>query len=327
MKLPVVGTPGRTATRSSASPASIDPSLDLEAEIGRLKRDRNAVILAHYYQDSDIQDVADFIGDSLQLAQEAAKTSADVICFAGVHFMAETAKILNPTRTVLLPDLKAGCGLADSITAEQLRDWKTAHPGAYVVAYINTSAEVKAEADVCCTSSNAVKVVSQVPPDREILFLPDMFLGDFVRRRTGRAMHLWVGDCPVHAKLRPEDLERARAEHPGAPVIAHPECGCATQAMPNVDRVLSTDGMVRFAEETHAPEVLVATEVGILHRMSKLNTTTKFTPIDAGAICPYMKEITLEDIRDSLALDQFRIEVPEETARRARVALERMVAA
>ena len=274
-----------------------------------------------------MQDLADFVGDSLFLSRKAMESDRSVIVFAGVRFMAETAKILNPKRTVLLPDLKAGCGLADSITAEQLRAWKKEHPGAVVVAYINTSADVKAEADVCCTSSNAVKIVEQVPRDREILFLPDMFLGEYVRKRTGRAMHLWVGDCPVHAKLRPEDLEKARAEHPGAPVIAHPECGCATQAMSTVDRILSTDGMVRFAEETRAPEVLVATEVGILHRMGRLNPTTRFTPIDAGAICPYMKEITLEDVWDSLARDQYQIEVPEETARKARVALERMVAA
>jgi len=299
----------------------------LADEILRLKEERNAVLLAHNYQRPEVQDIADFVGDSLYLSRKAMESDRSVIVFAGVRFMAETAKILNPTRTVLLPDLKAGCGLADSITAEQLRDWKKAHPGAVVVAYINTSADVKAEADICCTSSNAVKVVQQVPPDREILFLPDMFLGDFVRRRTGRAMHLWVGDCPVHAKLRPEDIVRARAEHPGAPVIAHPECGCATQAMEHVDRVLSTDGMVRYAEETRAPEVLVATEVGILHRMSRLNRSTAFTPLDADAICPYMKEISLEDVRDSLALDQYRIEVPSDVASKARVALERMVAA
>jgi len=301
--------------------------MTLAEEVLRLKEERDAVLLAHNYQRPEVQDVADFVGDSLYLSRKAMESDRSVIVFAGVRFMAETAKILNPTRTVLLPDLKAGCGLADSITADQLREWKKAHPGAAVVAYINTSADVKAEADVCCTSSNAVKIVEQIPPEREILFLPDMFLGDYVRRRTGRAMHLWVGDCPVHAKLRPEDLARSRAAHPGAPVIAHPECGCATQAMPNVDRILSTDGMVRFAEETHAPEVLVATEVGILHRMSKLNPTTRFTPIDAGAICPYMKEIELEDVRDSLALDRFHIEVPSETAAKARRALERMVAA
>jgi quinolinate synthase len=301
--------------------------MSLEEEVLRLKDERNAVLLAHNYQRPEVQDIADFVGDSLYLSRKAVESDRAVIVFAGVRFMAETAKILNPTRTVLLPDLKAGCGLADAITAEQLRAWKAEHPGAVVVAYINTSADVKAEADYCCTSSNAVKVVEQVPAGKEILFLPDMFLGDYVRRRTGRAMHLWVGDCPVHAKLRPEDLARARTEHPGAPVIAHPECGCATQAMEHVDRVLSTDGMVRYAEETRAPEVLVATEVGILHRMRRLNPTTRFDPIDAGAICPYMKEISLEDVRDSLRHRRFEIDVPADVAAKARRALERMVAA
>jgi len=301
--------------------------MGLEEEILRLKDERDAVLLAHNYQRPEVQDLADYVGDSLYLSRKAMESDRSVIVFAGVRFMAETAKILNPGRTVLLPDLKAGCGLADAITADQLRSWKSEHPGAVVVAYINTSADVKAEADFCCTSSNAVKVVEQVPPGKEILFLPDMFLGDYVRRRTGRAMHLWVGDCPVHAKLRPEDLAQARAEHPGAPVVAHPECGCATQALPNVDRILSTDGMVRYAEETRAPEVLVATEVGILHRMRRLNPTTRFTPIDAGAICPYMKEIDLEDVRDSLRDGRYVIDVPTDIAAKARVALERMVAA
>ncbi len=301
--------------------------MSLEADVLRLKDERDAVLLAHNYQRADVQDVADFVGDSLYLARKAMESDRSVIVFAGVRFMAETAKILNPTRTVLLPDLKAGCALADAITAEQLRDWKAAHPGAVVVAYINTSAEVKAEADYCCTSSNAIKVVEQVPADREILFLPDMFLGEYVRKRTGRTMHLWVGDCPVHAKLSPDVLARARAEHPGAPLIAHPECGCASQALPHVDRVLSTDGMIRFAEETRAPEVLVATEVGILHRMRRLNPSTRFSPIDGGAICPFMKEISLADVRDSLAERRYVIDVPSETADRARRSLERMVAA
>ncbi len=301
--------------------------MTLVEEIRGLKEERNAVLLAHNYQRPEVQDLADFVGDSLYLSRKAMESDRPVIVFAGVRFMAETAKILNPARTVLLPDLKAGCGLADAITVEQLRAWKAAHPGAAVVAYINTSAEVKAEADVCCTSSNALKVVEQIEPGREILFLPDMFLGEYVRKRTGRPMHLWVGDCPVHAKLRPEKLARARSEHPGAPVIAHPECGCASQVLPDVDRVLSTDGMVRFAEETRAPEVIVATEVGILHRMRRLNPTTTFSALDAEAICPYMKEISLEDVRDSLAKLQYRIEVPPDVATKARRALERMVAA
>ena len=300
--------------------------MSLEAEIRALKDERNAVLLAHNYQRPEVQDLADYVGDSLYLARRARETDRPVIVFAGVRFMAETAKILNPDRTVLLPDLKAGCGLADAVTADQVRAWKAEHPGAAVVAYVNTSAEVKAEADYCCTSSNAVKVVEQVPAGQEILFLPDMFLGDYVRRRTGRAMHLWVGDCPVHAKLRPEEVARARAEHPGAPLIAHPECGCASQVLPQVDRVLSTDGMVRFAEETREPEVIVATEVGILHRMRRLSPRTTFTPLDAGAVCPYMKEIDLDDVRDSLAELRYPIEIPSETAAKARRALERMVA-
>ncbi len=301
--------------------------MSLEAEVRRLKEERHALLLAHNYQLPEVQDIADFVGDSLYLSRKAVEADQPVICFAGVRFMAETAKILNPSKTVLLPDLAAGCGLADSITADQLREWKSQHPGAVVVSYINTSAEVKAESDYCCTSSNATKVVSLVPSDKEILFLPDIFLGEYVRKKTGRAMHLWVGDCPVHAKLRPEDLDRARAQHPGAEIVAHPECGCSTAALPNVDRILSTDGMVRFAEETRAKEVLVATEVGILHRMRKLNPTTRFLPLSEGAICPYMKQIDLTDIRDSLALNRFQIDVPAETARKARRALDRMIAA
>ena len=301
--------------------------MTLVDEIQRLKRERRAVLLAHNYQIPEVQDVADFVGDSLYLSRQAADTDADVIVFAGVQFMAETAKILNPRKTVLLPDLAAGCGLSDSITSDQLRDWKRQHPGAVVVAYVNTSADVKAESDYCCTSSNAAKIVGQVPAEKEILFLPDMFLGEHVRKMTGRKMHLWAGDCPVHAKMRPEDLQRARASHPGAEVIAHPECGCSTAALPHVDRILSTDGMVRFAKETKAPEVLVATEVGILHRMRMLNPTTKFTPLSEGAICPYMKQIDLTDVRDSLAKLQYEIDVPTETARKARLALERMIAA
>jgi quinolinate synthase len=301
--------------------------MSLEGEVRRLKDERDAVLLAHNYQVPEVQDVADFVGDSLYLSRKAREADRAVILFAGVRFMAETAKILNPEKTVLLPDLKAGCGLADSITADQVRTWKAAHPGAVVVAYINTSADVKAESDYVCTSSNATKIVGGLPPDREILFLPDMFLGEYVRQQTGRRIHLWVGDCPVHAKMRPEDVANARRAHPGAPFIAHPECGCATAALPQVDRVLSTDGMVRFAEETRSPEVVVATEVGILHRMRKLNPTTRFVPLSEGAICPYMKQIDLVDVRDSLDRMQFVIEVPPPTADRARRALERMIAA
>ncbi|MCI4345836.1 MAG: quinolinate synthase NadA [Thermoplasmata archaeon] len=301
--------------------------MSLEAEVLALKEERNALLLAHNYQLPEVQDAADLVGDSLYLSRKAAETDRPVICFAGVRFMAETAKILNPEKTVLLPDLAAGCGLADAITAEQLRTWKGEHPGAVVVAYVNTSADVKAEADYCCTSSNAVRIVGGLPPEKEVLFLPDVFLGEWVRAQTGRKnMHLWTGDCPVHAKLRPETLRMARAAHPEAEVVAHPECGCGTAALPHVDRILSTDGMVRFASETRAKEVLVATEVGILHRMRKLNPETNFLPIQEGAICPYMKQIDLTDVRDSLAQLRFQIEVPTETARKARLSLERMIA-
>ncbi len=301
--------------------------MSLEAEVLRLKEDRRAVLLAHNYQRGEVQDVADYVGDSLYLARKAMESDRPVIVFAGVRFMAETAKILNPTRTVLLPDLGAGCSLADSITADQLRAWKAEHPGAVVVAYINTSADVKAESDYICTSSNAERVVRSIPADREILFLPDMFLGDYLRRRTGRRLHLWAGDCHVHARLRPERLEVARAAHPGATVVAHPECGCTSEALPHVDRVLSTDGMLRFAESTHDREVLVATEIGILHRMRRINPSTAFVPIDDGAVCPFMKTIDLEDVRNSLRDQRYVIDVDPAVADRARAALARMVAA
>lgn len=301
--------------------------MTLAAEILRLKEERRAVLLAHNYQRPEVQDLADFVGDSLYLSRQAVDDPRPWIVFAGVRFMAETAKILNPEKTVLLPDLRAGCGLADAITADQLRAWKAEHPSAAVVAYVNTSAEVKAESDYCCTSSNAVRIVESIPAGQEILFLPDVFLGEYVKQRTGRPMHLWVGDCPVHARMRPETLREARAAHPGAPVIAHPECGCSSAALPHVDQILSTDGMVRFARETTAPEVLVATEVGILHRMRQVNPVTRFTPLSEAAICPYMKEVSLEDLRDALAFGQHRIEIPTEIAGRARRSLERMIAA
>ncbi len=302
--------------------------MSLVEEVRRLKEERDAVLLAHNYQLGEVQDVADFVGDSLYLSRQAARTDARVIVFAGVRFMAETAKILSPEKVVLLPDLGAGCSLADAITAEQLRAWKAAHPGAVVVSYVNTSAEVKAESDYCCTSSNAVSIVESLPRDQEILFLPDMFLGDYVRRKTGRTnMHLWVGDCFVHTRMRPETVARRRAEHPGAELVAHPECGCSTEVLPQVDRVLSTDGMLRYAETTRAPEVLIATEVGILHRMRKLNQSTRFIPLSAEAICPFMKKIDLGKVRDSLRDMQHRIDLAPDVIQGARRALERMIAA
>ena len=300
--------------------------MSLETEVLRLKEERRAVLLAHNYQLPEVQDVADYVGDSLYLSRKAMEEDRPVIVFAGVRFMAETAKILNPSKTVLLPDLRAGCSLADAITAEQVRAWKQQFPGAAVVAYVNTSAEVKAESDYCCTSSNAVRVVNSIPPDQEVLFLPDMFLGEYVRQQTGRSMHLWVGDCHVHTRMRPEEFARVRDEHPHAPVVIHPECGCASRVLPQVDRVLSTDGMIRYARETHEPEVLVATEVGILHRMRQINPQTRFTAVDTGAVCPFMKETDLADLRDALSQMRYVIDVPPPVADRARRALERMVA-
>ncbi len=301
--------------------------MDLREEIARLKEERDAVILAHNYQIGDLQDLADFVGDSLYLSRQARDSPRKTIVFAGVRFMAETAKILSPQKTVLLPDLEAGCSLADAITADQLRTWKAEHPGAVVVSYVNTSAEVKAETDYCCTSSNAVDIVRRIPADKEVLFLPDMFLGDYVRRMTGRKnMHLWTGDCFVHTRMRPETVRRMRALHPQAELIAHPECGCTTEVLDNVDRVLSTDGMIRFASETREPEVLVATEVGILHRIRKLNSTTAFTPLSAEAVCPFMKKNTLEKVRDSLRDMKFEIRLDAGVMDRARLSLQRMIA-
>ncbi len=306
----------------------------LQAEIRQLARERNAVLLAHNYQLPEVQDVADFVGDSLQLSQQAARTDAEVIVFCGVHFMAETAAILNPTKTVLLPDLEAGCSLAATITADQLRAWKAEHPGAVVVAYINTSAEVKAESDIICTSSNAVEVVRSIPPDREILFLPDMFLGSYVRRITGRPMHIWMGECHVHAGFRPDDILHLRAQLPEADFLIHPECGCVSQCMEYLaagdvpaDRtfVLSTGHMLRHARQSPAREFLVATEVGILHRLRKENPNKRFTPVSEEAICQYMKKITLEKVRRSLVENVYQVTVPEPVASRARVAIQRML--
>src|SRR4051812_47000992 len=256
---------------------------ELQAEIKRIAQARNAVILAHNYERPEVQDVADFVGDSLGLSREAAKTSADVIVFCGVHFMAETAAILSPNKIVLLPDLAAGCSLASTIDAEALRQWKAEHPGAVVVAYVNTTAEVKAESDYCCTSGNAVEVVNSIPADQEILFLPDMFLGAHVRRMTGRTnIHVWLGECHVHAGIDPENIRLQRKLHPEAEFLIHPECGCSTSVLEamsagDVDpagvQILSTEGMIRRPSQTDADTFIVATEIGILHRLRKANPT------------------------------------------------------
>lgn len=313
--------------------AHYDPAL--ASEIRDLAKAKNAVILAHNYERPEIQDVADFVGDSLGLSREAAKTSADVIVFCGVHFMAETAAILSPQKTVLLPDLAAGCSLASTINADQLRAWKAEHPGAVVVAYVNTTAEVKAESDYCCTSGNAVDVVNAIPADKEILFLPDMFLGAHVRRETGREnIHVWMGECHVHAGIDPEHIENMRARHPGAEFLIHPECGCATpvvEAMsagainPDNVHILSTEGMINRPAQTTQETFIVATEIGILHRLRRANPTKHFIAANDRAQCAYMKVTTLEKVRDALRYGQHRITVPDDIAARARTAIERMV--
>lgn len=310
--------------------------MSLADDVFRLKRERNAVVLAHNYQLGEVQDVADYVGDSLGLSQQAAVTTADVIVFCGVHFMAETAAVLSPGKRVLIPDLDAGCSLADSITAEQLRGWKAEHPDAVVVSYVNTTAEVKAESDYCCTSANAVAVVQSIPEDREVLFLPDMFLGNHVRKLTGRKnMLVWWGECHVHAAVRPADILRARDEHPDAEFMVHPECGCTTPAMyyaatedPSMHgaHILSTGGMLRHAKESAASEFVVATETGILHTLRKHNPAKTFHPVAESMVCRFMKMITLEKLVRSLEEDVFEVTVPEEIAARARLPIERMIA-
>jgi quinolinate synthase len=305
--------------------------------VRRLAAERGAVILAHNYQRPEIQEAADHVGDSLALARLAAASSARVIVLCGVYFMAETAKILAPDRTVLIPDARAGCSLADSITVDQLIAWKAGHPGAAVVAYVNTSAEVKAEADVCCTSANAVEVVSAIPAEREVLFLPDQFLGAHVRRVTGREnVHVWAGECHVHAGISPEALRDAAAANPEAELFVHPECGCSTSALWQAGtgdlpaertRVLSTGGMLAAAKSTRAPAVLVATEIGMLHQLRKANPAVRWEPVNPHASCHYMKMITAEALERCLRDGTTEVNVAPEIAARARHAVEAMIAA
>jgi quinolinate synthase len=307
----------------------------LHAEIRALAAKRNAVVLAHNYERPEVQDVADYVGDSLGLSREAAKTDASVIIFCGVHFMAETAAILSPQKTVLLPDMAAGCSLAATIDAAQLRAWKAEHPGAVVVSYVNTTAEVKAESDYCCTSGNAVDVVRAVPEDRDILFLPDMFLGAHVRRVTGRSnLHVWMGECHVHAGIDAAHMRAQRAAHPRAEFLVHPECGCSTSVLealsagdvdPDGVEILSTEGMIRRPAQSPADEFVVATEVGILHRLRRENPTKTFYAANDRATCAYMKVTTLDKVLASLKRNQHHITVPPDVARRARRAIERMV--
>jgi quinolinate synthase len=324
-----------------------DEIADLSAEIRELAAQRNAVILAHNYQVPEIQDVADHMGDSLALSRQAAATDAETIAFCGVHFMAETASILSPEKKVLIPDLDAGCSLADSIDADQLRAWKAEHPGALVVMYVNTSAEVKAETDYCCTSSNAVSVVEHIwaehGPETEILFGPDMWLGAFVERETGlleaperRArFHVWDGECHVHAGIRPDDIARTRAENPEAEFLIHPECGCSTQAMeyvaagdiePDGVHMLSTSGMLKHVEAHPDGSFIVATENGMLYPLQQAAPQANLVEANRMALCKYMKMITLPKLRDSLLDLKFEVSVPADVAARARLPIERMVA-
>jgi quinolinate synthase len=313
----------------------------LKREVRALAEEKNAVILAHNYQVPEVQDVAHYVGDSLGLSQRAAATDAAAIVFCGVHFMAETAAILSPETPVYIPDADAGCSLADSITAEQLREWKSQHPGAVVVMYVNTTAEVKAETDYCVTSSNAVEVVRHIyrehGEDTEILFGPDMFLGAYVERVTGKRMNVWIGECHVHAGIRPADIQHTMDAHPGADLLIHPECGCSTSVMEyaaggdiDADRtyMLSTGGMIKHARESQNDEFIVATETGMLYPLEREHPDKSFIAANEQAVCQYMKMITLPKLRDCLrdmgAVQ--RVTVEPEIARRALIPIERMVA-
>jgi quinolinate synthase len=313
----------------------------LQDEVRALARERDAVILAHNYQRPEVQDVADYVGDSLGLSRQGAATDATTIAFCGVHFMAETASILSPEKTVLIPDLDAGCSLADSITPDQLRAWQAQYPGAVTVMYVNTTAEIKALTDYCVTSSNAVPVVEHIlrehGPDTEILFGPDMFLGAYVEKTIGRALHVWDGECHVHAGIRPSDIARTRAEHPGADFLIHPECGCSTAVMEyvaagDVDadgvHMLSTGGMLTYAAERagRGGTAIMATETGMLHPLRMAAPDVDFIAANERASCRYMKMITLTKLRDGLRDGVFEVRVPEAIAERARVPIERMVA-
>ncbi|HEV2775452.1 MAG TPA: quinolinate synthase NadA [Solirubrobacteraceae bacterium] len=317
----------------------------LQAEVRTLAQERDAVILAHNYQLPEIQDVADYVGDSLGLSRQAAASESSVIAFCGVHFMAETASVLSPEKTVLIPDVDAGCSLADAITPDQLRAWQARHPGAITVMYVNTTAAVKALTDYCVTSANAVSVVEHIlrehGQDTEILFGPDMFLGAYVERRIGRSLHVWDGECHVHAGIRPRDIEQVRAEHPGADFLIHPECGCSTSVMEYVAagdvesegvHMLSTGGMLKYAADAAAAgpdarrKAIVATEIGMLHPLREAAPDTEFIAANERAACTYMKMITLPKLRDALRDLVYEVKVPADVAERARVPIERMIA-
>jgi quinolinate synthase len=328
--------PGQDGLAGSAAWAGYPDRAGWAEQIRRLAAQRDAVILAHNYQAPEIQDVADHVGDSLALSRLAAKSTASTIVFAGVYFMAETAKILAPERTVLIPDARAGCSLADSITAQQLREWKAEHPGAAVVAYVNTSADVKAESDMCCTSANAVQIVASIPPGQEILFLPDQFLGAHVQRVTGRGnMHVWLGECHVHAGISPDDLRRKAAAEAEAELFIHPECGCSTAALWQAGtgdlpagrtRVLSTGGMLDAARTTTASAVLVATETGMLHQLRQANPAVRWEPVNPNAVCRFMKMTTPATLLRCLSEGVEEVHVAPDIAARARRAVQSMIA-
>ena len=309
---------------------------DLTPEIRALKAERRAAIVAHNYQRPEIQDLADVVADSLTMARRATESDAPVIVICGVHFMAETAAIANPDKQVLIPDPGAGCSLAATIQAADVRAWRAEHPGGIVVAYVNTSAAVKAEADYCCTSGNAVAVINALPRDVPVLFLPDFFLGNYLRRVTGRPLDVWMGECHVHAALTPDVLERKRREHPDAEFLVHPECGCVTSAMYYAEadgdiaagrtRIVSTEQMMQRARASGAREFVVATETGVLHRLRRENPEKQFHAVAESAECRYMKMITLENLRDSLRDLKYAVQVPSQTAAQARRAIERMLA-
>lgn len=310
-------------------------AMDFKEQILRLKKEKNAVILAHNYQLPEVQDAADFIGDSLALSRNAASTKADTILFCGVHFMAETASIICPDKRVLIPDLEAGCSLASTINADELATWKAEHPDAVVVSYVNTTADVKALSDYCCTSSNAVKVVNSIPEDREVLFLPDMFLGAYVAEVTKRKnMYIWPGECHVHAGIKAEDINSMLATLKNADFLVHPECSCTSSTMYHMAKgdlaktghVLSTEGMMKHARTSGAKQFVVATETGILYRMKKENPDKEFIPVKDDAVCRYMKKITLEKVYNSLTNNVFEVKVPKKTAEKARLAIDRMLA-
>ena len=307
----------------------------LKDEVLRLKKEKDVVILAHNYQIPEVQDIADFVGDSLGLSRQAAKVKQKTILFCGVHFMAETAAIISPSKRVLIPDLEAGCSLSDSITVDQLRKWKKEHPDAMTVGYVNTTAEIKSELDYCCTSSNAVSVVNAIPKNKEILFLPDMFLGSYVSKMTGRKnMQIWAGECHVHAGITPDDIEKKLDELKNAEFVIHPECSCTTPMMYDMAagnyknhqvQILSTEGMMNHVSKSDSKQFVVATETGILYRMRQQNPQKTFIPASENAECEYMKMITLDKVYRSLYDEKYEVNVPKKIADKARLSIERML--